>query len=264
MLPLKFCFQVEKVLKSVIDDCYPYEWHEDHITRDILKGLRKSFRDVTLFGYRYQLNINWEVYKYTGTPEHLYGDVAVLVKIRFRNGDLSEGVGFLEAKKRSIDSNRFDSLKNTQLKDIMSNAPQAFLLLYDYENITTFINSICYLNDFDDYGEKYLQGFDKHGHFPRFSSETYCVVAPANLITSTSPKTTSLYNRSLPLSYQLCYRYLFGFDLEYDSTAIDIAKGYPQQRRYPRYVMVIRVGQNVPPPELDEPLNSEVLQILEE
>lgn len=270
MLPLEFRFQVEKVLKSVIDDCYPYEWDEDHLTREILKGLRKSFKQVTLFGYRYELNINWEVYKYTGKPEYLYGDVAVLVQIKCRNGDTSEGVGFLEAKRRSIDSNKFDSLDYTQLENIVSIAPHALLLLYDYENITTFINSVSenspiyYLNNYDDHVDEYFQWLYKHGRFPRSLSETHSVVLPANLIHSKASKTTSLYNRSIPFSHQLCDRYLLGFDLEYDSTAINIAKGFPQQRAYPKYVMVIRVGQNSPPPELDEPLNQDALSILEE
>ncbi|MBD2254964.1 hypothetical protein [Nostoc parmelioides] len=257
------------LLKSVIDDSFPYEWNEDYITLNLIKGLRKSFNQVTLSGYRYELNINWEVYKYTGKPETLYGDIAVLVQIKFRNGELTEGVGFLEAKIRSRDSVNFESLKPKQLSDITSNAPHALLLLYDYESITTFINSVSDFyrvrHYFDDEGiTEYLRWYNKYGYFPSFGSETHSVVVPANLISINSPKNTTLYNHSLPLSNQLCYRYLLGFDLEYNSEAINIAKGYSALRRYPKYVMVIHVGQNNDPPELETQLNLELLQPLQE
>jgi hypothetical protein len=236
-----FRSEVEAIVNRTVKNNHPEDWDEDFITRELLREMRKQFGEVRLTGLREELRINWQTWKLAGDDEHRYGDVAMLVTIADRTGDLLSGAAFLEAKKRSNRRDRFGALKLDQLDRIYESAPHAMVLLYDYKPISEFV-----LNRGLDSG---LWAALLGGHAAPDAGVqlTHAVVVPMSHVRAIQRKDVSLYRYSVPLSYQLLHRYLQGLDLEFHDEAISIAKG---QRRdaAPKYLLHIYVGRDTDPP----------------
>jgi hypothetical protein len=99
-------------------------------------------------------------------------------------------------------------------------------------------------------------------------SATNAVVTPANFVLALRAKdkvakhTSLLYTASLPFSHQLCFQYLHGFDLEYARGAVETGCGYAERRKWPRYVMMLRVREERATAEQETRLNREYLEEL--
>lgn len=225
---IEFCSEVEKIIANQVKGNYPVDWDEDFITRSILREFRNSFSYVEVDGLKNTITMAWSAYKLPRPPETKFGDVAILINIRYQDGDDIEGVGFLEAKKRDKDKITFSALKIPQLKRINKNAPHSMLLLYDYEDITKFANEIIPNKDF-------------YWFYYAWTPYTYSVVVPSDIFLLTKQKNTTLYKYSLPFSYQLCFRYFSGLDLEFQEKAIEIAKGY-NEKMGANYLLVISIA----------------------
>ena len=222
-----FCLCFEKIVREHVYENFPDQWDEDFITLDLLKRLRKDFNYITLNVLKDVLRIDWQAYKFTGKPEHNYGDIGLLLNIIHRNGDKVQGVAFLEAKKRGQNNLKFPAIKIPQLSKINKMAPHSMVLLYDYEDITLF----SYLP---------VEWKNAWGTYLSITPFTNAVVVPSNLIIRTGKKDTTLYKFSLPLSHQLCFRYFYGLDLEFNPKAIHVATGFSQSKG-PKYLLVINV-----------------------
>lgn len=226
-----FHYSMEEIFKSEIEGNFPYQWDEDHITRQILRSFRKNFRRISLFGFKHEIKINWEIYKFTGVAETIAGDIGLLVNVHLKSGNVIEGVAFIEAKKRKKDTIRFDALNKNQLKRLNRFSPFSRLLLYDYEDITQFPLNQSYLRSYKDF------------RYYNFRIEnTFAVTIPINLVIANYSNNTNLYHLSLPFSYQLIYRYFHGLDLDYSRNAIDLFNTFPKSQGLPRYLMKISVG----------------------
>ena len=130
--------RLEELFGHCVQSNHPYGWHEDHVTEDLLRGLRERFQDITVTGFPDPLSVHWSAYKHRGAPEEpKYGDISVLVHTTARDGHSLTGVALLEAKKRKERSSKFDQIRIDQLKKIHGNAPHSMLLLYDYEKISS-------------------------------------------------------------------------------------------------------------------------------
>lgn len=250
-----FCIAVEKIVSGSIQDCYEYGWDENTITYTLLRQLIRHFKNVRVHGYSHELETTWEAYKYSGQEEKDFGDIALLIRIRYRDGQELEGVGLLEAKRRSLKSTRFESAQDGQLRRIVKNAPRAMLTLYDYERITSFPTSIDFYSRQIDIKE---HGQQLYNSLPWTIPHTHCVVVPGYLAIATNSFDTTLYRNSLPLSHQLCNRYFLGFDLEHNPRVIRAAKGFSKKGRIPRYVLTVNIGQGTLPPEAKELMNPNI------
>jgi len=62
---------------------------------------------------------------------------------------------------------------------------------------------------------------------------------PANLAFTLGLKTTGLYKVSVPFSYQLCYRYLYGLDLDFNKQQLETAAGVNTARGNPKFLIQI-------------------------
>lgn len=241
-----FVADVETLVRNHVRLKHPYNWDENHITMSLLEALRNRFSELTLTGFSENLEIRCEAYKYNRPEEYEYGDIGIYVHFTRREGPSLEGAAFLEAKKRTDNRTTFDELKGPQLKTIISNAPHAMVLLYDYADIVRYPTNRPMPNrpmlfspyTFDDAGEGLTR-----------VSTTNAVVAPANFV-YTNVKTgrkgkqlSTLYRSSLPFSHQLCFRYFHGFDLEYSKEAVDVAKGYATRCGWPPAVLVFRIRE---------------------
>lgn len=225
-----FCIGVENNIRSSVINSFPIDWDEDFITRTILKNLRGAFGNIAIDGPDTVLTIRWIPYKLSGKPEIQYGDVAIIVKIKYQDGDILEGVSFLEAKKRYINKTKFDAIDFRQLKKVRRVAPHSMVLLYDYQDITQFASPQLYYGGWAD-------------PWIRLTPSTRSVVVPTDLILNVKRKDTGIYKLSLPFSHQLCLRYLRGFDLEFTKEAIETANGFAKERSIvPLYLLTISIA----------------------
>jgi hypothetical protein len=224
---------LEKTIDSFIKNLTPHEWDEDFITRGLLKHLRSSLSGIKLKGKDYRKNIKWEPYKLTGNPETKFGDIALVVNISYKDGTNINGAAFLEAKIRYREETTFDAMKDTQAKRILTNAPRAQYLLYDYEDITNFLDIPSEIRFFD----------YRRSAFVPFIPKTRSVCVPLNLADSSGIEDTLLYRYGTPLSFMLACRYFQGLDLEFDDISKKVATGYLEQFGKPRYILKIDITE---------------------
>ncbi|MBD2773702.1 hypothetical protein [Iningainema tapete] len=220
----RFYAKLEQMLRQEVKDCFPYDWHEDYITRRIMSEYRKKFKTIQMLdAFSTSLKIESSSYKLTGKNENKFGDIAFIVRIQYPDKYL-EGVAFLEAKKIHQVEYSFDAIRDEQLKRIASNAPHSSLLMYDHRPIHQYFP------------------FLTESIFSLLEQYTHTAVIPINLVNSINEKNEKLYRFSLPFSYQIIFRYLRGLDLEFSPEALKIAKGYNRQLGTPQYVVVISVA----------------------
>lgn len=233
----EFTGRIEEIIRTSVSNHSGHEWDEDFITRKLLIDLRNELRGISLVGKDQKRNINWQAYKLKGTYEKNFGDVALVVNISYKDGTSIHGAAFLEAKKRDWRKTTFSAIKTSQAKKILKNAPRSQYLLYDYEEITSFLNGSLYSEDMEHY--RYLRGYC----IP-FSGVTKTVCVPLNLAVATGNKDTLLYRHGLPLSMMLSSRYFQGLDLEFDETSKNIATGFLKSFGLPKFVVKIDIFEN--------------------
>jgi|CXWL01.1.fsa_nt_gi hypothetical protein len=232
----ELCVNLEDSFQNTIDSCIPIEWEEDTITLKIISAMWKQYQ-TTLISHRGTLQINWQPYKLKKTQslEQRFGDIAILVNILFSDGTSSRGAGFLEAKKRNLDSRKFDAIKQKQFQRILTHAPHAQVLLYDNMAI----------KNFSDLG---FSNPRSHNPLAAQIPRTKSITSPMNYVHTNNLNDEKIYNTSLPFSYQLCYRYFQGFDLEYDDAYSSILQGIKpfsekmNERGFPQYLMIFSVS----------------------
>lgn len=239
---------INSVVQQIIQDDF-YCWKEDYITEEILRRYRQRFRSLEIkTSSSRSVKIESLAYKLGNrlNAERRFGDVALIVKIYYLNRVL-EGVAFLEAKKRQKDGKRFDALKQKQLEIINIHAPHASLLLYDYKDIKANPN-------YNSLSLKHLNTLVPH---------TYAVTLPINLAVALEWRDDQLYKLSMPFSHQVWSRYLCGLDLEFDRTALDIARGYNMEQGSPQYILVVSISHGDAVPSTDIDLNSNIFSEIE-
>lgn len=234
---VEFTGQIENVIRNSINSVSGHEWDEDFITLNLLRDIRKELSGTRLFGRDSRGGIDWEIYKLKGTFENKYGDIALVVNINYKDGTSINGAAFLEAKKRDWRKTTFGAMNIPQAKRILKNAPRSQYLLYDYEEITNFLNGSMYLEEISPYHHR-------RGMSVQFAPVTRAVCVPLNLAVATASKDTILYRHGVPLSQVLSNRYFQGLDLEFDDQAKNIATGFLTQFGLPKYVVKVDISAN--------------------
>ncbi len=235
---------LEERIDSTIKGISIYEWNENFITDRLLSDFRKSLSSIQLEGKDYRKNINWEIYKLSGTCETKFGDIALVVNLSFKDGTSLNGAAFLEAKKRDWRKTTFKAMNIPQLKRIIKHAPRANYLLYDYEDITNFLHGTSFYEERSYYRSPLLS-----------TPKTRAVCVPLNLAGATKFKDTLLYRHGTPLSIMLANRYFQGLDLEFDDRAKQIATGYLKKFGLPKYVMKIDIAEGEIEPSNNKQIN---------
>jgi hypothetical protein len=186
-----------------------------------LEEIQRQLSRVTVYGGHRNLQVDWQLFKQSGTIEHFFGDIALVTTISYQDRDSLEGVAFLEAKKRYIGTTSFDAMKQNQLELIDQSVENAMVLLYDYEDISQYASL--------------MPSVDTGEWFP-WKPCTHSVVVPLKTVVKINKDDTSLYKFSLPFSYQLFFRYFNGFDLDFTESSLSLAKGFADKKPLPRYV----------------------------
>lgn len=201
---------IDDTAERVIQSAFPRHWNENHITETILTSLLGSgFPYLEIDGLRRPMVISWDAYKQWGAAETDRGDIAVLVRSSHWMGKHTEGVGYLEAKRRYFQDGRYTALKPTQLRRIQRNAPLAQVLLYDYSPTTEFGDNLAI------HGRRELPYYHRY-HRPA----AHAIAVPVGSVLASESKDAALAGLGVPLSTQLCARFFRGFDLNYAGSIV--------------------------------------------
>ena len=227
--------EIEKLVKECVPGSHPKNWEERHITESLLTGLCGDLNDVPISGFRQDLVLQWEAFRAKSGEPAQNADIALLVRIAHRDGSVLEGAAFIDAKIKTDRKRTFEEFRIPDFKRILRSSASAQVLLYDYEDITSYTSNRSVMFPPLEYSPW-------RGGVP-ITPCTYAVVAPAGLVVQRHINDTDLYKFSLPLSYQLIYRYCHGFDLDFSEQALAAARGFPTRKGTSSYLLCLSVTE---------------------
>lgn len=239
--------ELENIFRQQILDSYPSDWEEDYITRKIFFEYRKLFRNIQINGLSsLTISINSAAYKFTGNPETRFGDIGFIVRITYPGSAPFEGFTSLEAKKIHKTTRRFEEIKGKQLNKISREVQYPMLLMYD---------------------NKPIEKIHDYSFFPSTRKANHAVVVPIDIVKliinekypsyldedknhkKISIDGKNIYNFSVPLAYQILFRYFRGLDLDFNQDLIRYMKGYQNEDLYnqlerslPQYLLLVSVS----------------------
>lgn len=239
-------------INRAVDSCYPTDWQEEFIVRHMAREIR-DFLNTTASAFQRGGASSWvsaRLFQSSGALENQHGDIAILLRFQYRDGDCFEGVGFLEAKRTYDGSGQFEAIRQDQLKRILRNTPQAYVLLLDHQPINPTWNTWVSLEN------SYLPSISP------FSPPYLAVVGPISVILEVGHRDRRLYKYCSPLAYQFWYRYLNGFDLELDKKILANVKGQADDTGIPSHLLKVDVvhGEGREDIELQNDINLDLFK----
>jgi hypothetical protein len=247
--------KIEQIVASEVFGNYPSNWDEIYITRCLIKGIKKNLDNLTVTGFKKNLNVCWDAFRYAGYDVSRYSDIAILVKIMHKDNSSIEGVAIVETRKRTNKKLTFDGIKWNQIGKLLRNTPYSQLLLYDYEDIRSFSSNLSMRV------QSYRPSYWREQML--VSPYTYAVVTPTNIAMDIKINDSGLYNFSLPFANQLVFRYLHGFDLEFSAKAIAYALGNQNKLGFANTLLCLYVIEEGAQEVQKAELNNEVWTPLE-
>ncbi|MBN1495171.1 MAG: hypothetical protein JXA07_00280 [Spirochaetes bacterium] len=224
--------ELESLIYTVISAQYPVNWDSGAVTRSLFSGMKQLFDNKIIRTPGNAIQTSWRIKRLKTDPEKILGDIAFLVQIAYHDGQVVRGAALLDTALKDPGKNTFSSLNKNRIKKLTSTASHASLLLYDYD-------PICGMA-FPSTVESII---GSHPHtWNSWMPYTYAATVPAGLMMSIDNKTTGLYKISLPLSYQLCYRYLYGLDLDHSVASLETAAGLRPDRGIMKYLIMISIS----------------------
>ncbi|OHD65402.1 MAG: hypothetical protein A2176_15725 [Spirochaetes bacterium RBG_13_51_14] len=225
-------FEMESIVYSNVKENFPDTWNRNFMTRSLFSDLKKLFHGKTIHTPGNTMKSFWRLYHSKEEAETVFGDIALIMNVSYHDGQTAEGVAFIDIAEKDPGKNTFSSLNKNKMRKLLSIAPHAQLLLFDYDTITGMA--------FPTTAESII---GNHPHsWNNWIPYTHAVSVPANLALPLDIKTTGLYKVSLPLSYQIYSRYLYGLDLDYSRPALETATGIKTGRGNPKYLVLIAVS----------------------
>lgn len=241
--------RLENAISDVIANTRKNSWEENHLTLKWLEQIVPILDGMEVQSASERRQIACEAFKLRGKIETHHGDVAVLVRIAFDDDDELKGVGFLEAKRRDWSKDNFPALKIQQLRRLYGKTRYAKVLLYDHEPIISGApgSTVAY-RPHPVYGH---DGDIDVVESLRWVPCTHAAVVSMDLMFDKIRNGRRAYRFSVPLSHQLCFRYLQGLDLELDAKIIESARRVADREEASTMVLSlgIRIGPGDGPPE---------------
>jgi hypothetical protein len=221
-------FELESLIYTNIKENYPDNWNGDHLTRSIFSEMKKLFGGKKIHTPGDSIRTEWHLYQLRNS-DLIFGDVCINMQIAYHDGQITRGAAYFDIAEKEPSKNTFSSLNKNRLRRLSSFAPHSQVLLYDYDPITGMA--------FPSTAESVI------GHHPHVWNNwvpyTHAVAVPANLAFNLGLKTTGLYKASVPFSYQLCYRYLYGLDLDFNKHQLEAAGGFNTKKGNPKFLIHI-------------------------
>jgi hypothetical protein len=225
-------FEMESLVYASVKENYPSNWDSDFIIRSLFSSLKKLFHGKNIYTPGNTINSFWQLHHLKDETDAVLGDIAIIVQISYHDGQISRGAVFHDVAIKDPGKNTFSSLNKNYCRKVLTVSPHSQLLLFDYDTITGMA--------FPSTAESVI---GNHPHnWNNWIPFTHAVTLPANLALSLDIKTTGLYKVSLPVSYQICYRHLYGLDLDYSAAALETAAGIKTGRGNPKYLVLIAVS----------------------
>jgi hypothetical protein len=225
-------FELESLVYSNVKENFPGNWDCDFITRSLLSGMKKLLNGKNMHTPGNVIKTYWNLYQLKDKTDTTLGDIAFIVQVSYHDGQISKGAVFHATAIKDPGKNTFSSLNKNHYRKPLSFAPHSQILLFDYDTITGMA--------FPSTAESVI------GNYPHSWNNwipfTHAVTVSANLALSLDSKTTALYKVSLPLSYQICYRYLYGLDLDHSAASLETAGGIKTDRGNPKFLALIAVS----------------------
>lgn len=221
--------ELESIVYSSVKERYPSSWDRDVITSSLFSGMKSILHGKRILTPGNVIQSRWRMYRFGRDQENPFCDTAILVQVSYHDGQVIQGVAFLEIAEKDPQKNTFSGLNKTRIKKISSVGHSSRVILYDYDPISGMA--------FPSTAESII-GTSPHS-WNAWLPYTHAVAVPAGLALALDNKSTGLYKASLPLSYQICYRYLYGLDLDFGKPAMEIATGARTDRGNPGSLILI-------------------------
>lgn len=231
-----------------IKGAYPQNWEEDYLTHTLMMQMRDFFHFKRFRLPGDLVRTRWKLYQLNDPPVNPLADAVLLFSILYHDGTVLEGAAYIMARKKDPDKNTFSTLRKDQLKKLHSVGADARLLLYDYDPIT----GMAFPSVPDTTAGTYPHSWDNWVPY------THVAAVPSSTALALGAKTTGLYKTALPLSYQLCFRWFFGLDIEYGPAALETAKGNRPGRGTANFLACVSVSHGGAEPTEDFDFNREL------
>jgi hypothetical protein len=249
----RFYLEIEFCIENAVRQNHPRPWDENNITHNILAGLRQLGPKIKINRRnRDAVNVHWDFFKLTGSAEQQYGDVAFIIRMHQKDGQYTDGLGVIEAKKINATKDEYTELlgaRKDQLQKQVGRLPYALVALYDHEDISGFQANLPYLDD--------PHPFWFHWPHPLLE-RTHALCVPGNVVLAANRRNRTLYPLGVPLSFQIAWRFLRGFDLHYEPENFPLINRFAQTIGGFRFIVIASVSKGDLQPEL--PLQASSLE----
>ncbi len=160
------------------------------------------------------------------------------------------GVGFLEAKVAHLLRPRYEAIKWEQLQRICKHTRYSMLLLYNHRKIGGYGDNVAF------------QKYSADGEGGVYSTmNSYACTLQTLTALRVSRTDDGLHPHAIPLSHQLCNRYLRFMDLETDPAILDAVQGWLKEYGSPTFLLVATVAfdeTTTAPPKVNEDIYEEI------
>jgi hypothetical protein len=246
-------YELESLIYSSVKESYPDSWNHEKITRSLFSSMKTLFQGKTIHTPGDVIKTGWSLYKRNNASDDIFGEIAIVIQVTYHDGQVVRGVVFHDVAEKDGGKNTFSSLHKNNFRRLLSVSHHSQILLYDYDTIAGMA--------FPSTAESVI-GNQPH-NWNSWIPYTHAVTVPANLALSLDVKTTGLYKVSLPLSYQISYRYLYGLDLDYSIPALETAAGTKTVKGNPRFLICIAVSHGGAEPTMNFDLNTKIYSSFE-
>lgn len=198
---VELCLHLENAFDAAVEQRLTpnHRWRENGITEALLAILAEATQSAFVGTESLTFDVRVNAQKLVGRRENLYGDVCLLVDVR-RGGQFFQGVAHFEAKKQSLRPGTFSELHDEQIDRITSRSSGALTQLALY-----LLKPRLWTDDA-------FPGLGKH--------------LTASRVLTTPARSWLSKHKLLPffpLSAQISFRYLFGYDIDMDRSALSAA-----------------------------------------
>lgn len=224
-------FEIEESIFRSVKESYPANWDESSINESLLREISQIFNGKKIQIPGNTVRTECSIYKLKDDSDAA-ADIGIAARIAYHDGKSVEGAAFLCAAKKDPDKNSFSSIKKDHVKKLTGIAHHSQILLYDYDSISGLA--------FPTSPDAIIGGFPHTWN--NWLPFTNACTAQSNLAIALGEKTSGLYKISVPLSYQICFRYLFGLDLDYTGNALETVTGNKNGKGNPKHLAVLTVS----------------------
>ncbi|HUI70107.1 MAG TPA: hypothetical protein VL354_06270 [Spirochaetia bacterium] len=225
--------EIERIVKARVPASHPGSWAEDSVIAGLVTSLASELNDTEVSGFRQGYTIRLSAFQHKGRREAPGSDISLLVHIARKDGATLDGAAFIEAKLKQDRKRTFESFRLPELKKLFRSSPFSHVLFLDYEDITSYSSNRSVQFPPMEYNPW-------RGGIPTTPC-TYAALVPTNIVISQHLNDTSIYGFSVPLSYQLVYRYLHGLDLDLSEQALLAARGQPTKKSLSEFLLTFSI-----------------------